>query len=206
MIFQTWTMCVAAAWLAFAASAAQAQNAQPPAPAGAAAQAAAVPVDPFAAIPPPRAEDVASIDGIVAALYAVISGDAGVKRDWNRFRSLFHPGARMIPTGKNPATGKVAARVLAPEDYVRISGPLLERDGFHEQELVRRVDSFGNIAQLFSSYEARRKLSDAKAFMRGINSIQLFNDGSRWWVTSVTWSQESSDHPLPAQFARRPRR
>jgi hypothetical protein len=112
----------------------------------------------------------------------------------------------MIPTGKNAATGKIAARMLTAEDYVERSGPVLERDGFHEQELVRRVDAYGNIAQVFSSYDARRKLGDPKPFMRGINSIQLFNDGSRWWVTSITWSQESPEHPLPAQFARKKKR
>jgi hypothetical protein len=164
----------------------------------------AAPADPLAAVPEPRPQDVASIDGIVKALYDVISGDAGVKRDWNRFRSLFHPGAKMIPTGKNPRTGVIGARFLAPEDYVKGSGPYLEREGFHEQELVRRVDAFGNIAQVFSSYAARHKLSDDKPFMRGINSIQLFNDGTRWWVTSITWSQEDPAHPLPQAFEKKP--
>jgi hypothetical protein len=165
-----------------------------------------VPADPFAGLPAARPHDAGSIDQIVSALYDVISGDAGVKRDWNRFRSLFHPGARMIPTGKSATSGKIAARMLTAEDYVQRTGPLLERDGFHEQELNRRVDSFGNIAQVFSSYEARHKLSDAKPFLRGINSIQLFNDGSRWWVTSITWSQETPEHPLPREFARKEKR
>jgi hypothetical protein len=160
----------------------------------------------LAAIPAARPHDVSSIDTIVAALYDVISGDAGVKRDWNRFRSLFHPGARMIPTGKNAASGKIVARMLTAEDYVERTGPLLERDGFHEQELARRVDRFGNIAQIFSSYEARRKLGDEKPFLRGINSIQLFNDGSRWWVTSISWSPETPEHPLPAEFAKKAKR
>jgi hypothetical protein len=186
------TSVLAALFLGTAAAAA-AQTAAP--------RPEAAPADPFAAIPAARPHDVSSIDGIVAALYDVISGDAGVKRDWNRLRSLFHPGARMIPTGRNAASGKIAARMLTAEDYVERSGPLLERDGFHEQELVRKVDRFGNIAQVFSSYEARRKLDDAKPFMRGINSIQLFNDGSRWWVTSITWSQETPEHPLPVEFA-----
>lgn len=136
------------------------------------------------------------------AVYEVISGDAGVKRDWNRFRSLFHPFARMIPTGANPRTGIIAARYMSPEDYVTSNGPILERDGFHEQELVRHVDAYGNIAQVFSSYAARHKVGDEKPFMRGINSIQLFNDGKRWWVTSISWSAETPSSPLPAAFER----
>ena len=37
--------------------------------------------------------DVASIDAIMKAVYDVISGDAGQKRDWDRFRSLFYKDA-----------------------------------------------------------------------------------------------------------------
>ena len=36
-----------------------------------------------------RPADVASIDAIMRAVYEVISGPAGQKRDWNRMRSLF---------------------------------------------------------------------------------------------------------------------
>lgn len=158
--------------------------------------------DPFAAIPPAKPEDVKSIDAIVAALYDVISGDAGKARDWNRFRSLFYPGARMIPTGTNATTGKVAARIATPEDYIRANEAFLEGEGFHEQELSRHVDSFGTIAQVFSSYEARKKLADEKPFLRGINSIQLLNDGNRWWVMTIAWTPESAASPLPDQYSK----
>ena len=168
-----------------------------PAPA---AKAEPAPADPFAGIPAARPQDVTSIDSIVAALYDVISGDAGVERNWDRFRSLFYPGARMIPTGKNAKTGKIGARIASPEDYIKANEAFLEGEGFHEQELSRRVDSFGTIAQVFSAYEARNKLSDPKPFLRGINSIQLFNDGKRWWVMSVAWSPESAEYPLPKRY------
>jgi hypothetical protein len=163
----------------------------------------AAPADPFAAIPEAKPSDVASVDAIVTALYDVISGDAGVKRDWNRFRSLFYPGARMIPTGKNAQTGQVSARVASPEAYIKANEAFLE-EGFHEREIHRHADAYGNIVQVFSSYEARRKLDDDKPFARGINSIQLFNDGKRWWVVTVAWSPETSDHPLPKGYAGKP--
>jgi hypothetical protein len=167
---------------------------------------AAPAADPFAAIPPARPADVASIDAIVAALYDVISGDKGVERDWNRFRSLFYPGARMIPTGKSERTGKINARVVSPDTYIKSSESFLEGEGFHEQELARRVDSFGNIAQVFSSYEARHAVSEPKPFLRGINSIQLFNDGNRWWVMSMAWSPETAEHPLPKAYSEKQQR
>ena len=166
--------------------------------------------------PPPTAPaaapaDVASVEAIVAALYDVISGPAGKKRDWNRFRSLFAPGARMIPTVPRrppgtapdaPLTGaeEYAARVLTPEDYVTRSGPYLEERGFFEREVARRVEQFGHIAHVFSTYEARHKAEDPAPFMRGINSIQLVNDGKRWWVVSIFWEGERPDNPIPARY------
>ena len=152
------------------------------------------------AAPPPlpaaRPADVASEDAILAALYDVISGPAGQKRDWDRMRSLFLPGARLIPTGPNPAGG-MRSRVMTVEDYITNAGPRLEGDGFFEREIARRTERFGPVVHAWSTYEARRQQSDPAPFLRGINSIQLFNDGTRWWVVSVFWSPESPENPLP---------
>lgn len=146
--------------------------------------------------------DVATIDGIMKAVYDVISGDAGKPRDWDRFRSLFHKDAKLIPSGKNRQTGVTGARYMTPEDYIKGSGPILEKDGFHEREIVRKVDQYGNIAQVFSSYEAFRAKSDKEPFMRGINSFQLLFDGKRWWVMNIFWLAETPDNPLPAEFSK----
>ena len=172
-----------------------------PAPAAQASAAPQAPVaDPFANVPAARPADVASVDAIVTAVYAVISGDKGVERDWNRFRSLFYPGARMLPTGKSARTGKINARITSPEEYIKGNETFLEAEGFHEQEISRHIDSFGNIVQVFSAYEARHTLKDEKPFLRGINSMQLFNDGNRWWVMTIAWSPETPEHPLPKQY------
>ena len=145
-------------------------------------------------------KDVASIDAIMKAVYDVISGDAGKLRDWDRFRSLFHKDARLIPSGKNPQTGVIGARVMTPEDYVKTSGPFLEKNGFHERELARHTDQYGNIAQVFSTYHAFKTATDKEPFMRGINSFQLLNDGKRWWVITIYWQAETPDTPIPTQF------
>ncbi len=142
--------------------------------------------------------DVKSMDGILAALYDVISGPGGKKRDWDRFRSLFWPGARLIPTGRR-ATGESGIRVLTPEEYIASSAPYLEKEGFFEREIARHVDQYGNIAQVFSTYESRHK-AEEPPFTRGINSIQLVNDGQRWWIVTVFWQGETKDAPIPAQY------
>ena len=175
-------------------------------PATGRAQAPAPAQPPSPVIPRPAANpaDVESIEAILTALYASISGDAGVKRDWNRFYSLFIPGARLIPTGGNATTGVRGHRVLTPEEYQAGNGVALENGGFHEVEIKHHIDRYGHVAQVFSSYEARRKASDEKPFMRGINSIQLWFDGKRWWVVTIFWEAESPANPLPAEYATKP--
>ncbi|WP_054112298.1 hypothetical protein [Brevundimonas sp. AAP58] len=148
------------------------------------------------------AGDVASADAILAALYAVISGDAGQARDWDRFRNLFHPSARLMPTGQRDGVGVLTP--LTPQDYVDRAGPTLVRDGFHEREIARRTETFGAVTHVWSTYDARRAQNDAQPFLRGVNSIQLFNDGTRWWVVSVYWQAETPTLPLPAEYLTTP--
>jgi hypothetical protein len=144
--------------------------------------------------------DVASVDAIMKAVYDVISGAAGEKRDWDRFRTLFHKDARMIPSGKNPQTGVFGARAYTPEEYIKRTEPVFAKDGFYERETARRTEIYGNIAHIFSTYEAFRSLSDKKPFLRGINSFQLMNDGKRWWVMTIFWQAETADNPLPKKY------
>ena len=166
---------------------------------------------PASQVPPANAADVASIDSIITALYDVISGPAGKKRDWDRFRSLFAPGARLIPTGPRRAPGtkpdapltgteEYGSRSLTPEDYISRSSSLLEERGFFEREVARRTEVYGHIAHAFSTYESRHKAEEAKPFQRGINSIQLMNDGKRWWVVTVFWEGETEKTQLPEKY------
>ena len=147
--------------------------------------------------PAPLPADVESIDGIINALYASISGGAGVDRQWDRFRSLMAPGARLIPTGVR-RDSTTTFRVMTPEEYITANDAGLKR-GFFEKEIARKVDRYGNIVQLFSTYESRRVETETP-FARGINSIQLHFDSKRWWIVSIFWEGESPMHPLPAQY------
>jgi hypothetical protein len=142
---------------------------------------------------------VASVDAIIAALYASISGGAGEKRDWNRFRSLFVPNARLIPARVRPDGGADAA-MLSADDYVTRAAPGLEQNGFFEREIARRTETYGAVTHVFSTYESRRQLSDAKPFARGINSIQLLKDGPRYWVVTVFWDSERPGNEIPGKY------
>ena len=146
--------------------------------------------------------DVESIEAIIAAAYDVISGPAGKKRDWKRERSLFISGARLIPTAVDAGRNDVdlAPQVLDVDAYIARVKPYFATAGFYEKEVARRVEQFGQIAHVWSTYESRHDPNDAKPFMRGINSIQLFNDGSRWWILSIYWQHESPQHAIPEEY------
>ena len=142
---------------------------------------------------------VSSQDSIIHNLYKVISGDKGQQRDWDLFRYLFVPDARLIPTGLKQ-DGGFGIRSLSVEEYIETSGNWLVENGFFENEIARQSNSYGSIAQVFSSYESFRTKEDAEPFMRGINSIQLFYDGDRWWITTIFWMTEVPAYPLPESF------
>lgn len=147
----------------------------------------------------PHLQKVATLDSTLETLYGVISGEKGEARDWELFKYLFHPDAKLIPSGKQK-DGKVIARYLTPEDYIASSGKWLVENGFFEKEIHREVHTFGNITQVFSTYESFKSETDTEPFMRGINSIQLLNDGDRWWVVNIYWTQETSQNPIPEVF------
>jgi len=133
------------------------------------------------------ADKVNSLDKTLETLYGVISGEKGEERNWELFRYLFKPNAKLIPSGKN-REGIVGLRYMTPDDYIESSGKWLVENGFFENEIHRTVQTFGNITQVFSTYESFYSKTDTQPFMRGINSIQLLNDGSRWWVVNIYWT------------------
>jgi hypothetical protein len=148
----------------------------------------------------PRPEDVTSINGIVAALYDTISGAKGQQRDWDRLRSLFAPGARMlvaVPADNGGAPGRL--RPFELEDFIARGDASSKTDAFYESEVARKTDQFGCMANVWSTYESR---IDPKAapFSKGINSIELFHDGKRWWVVSIYWTSESPEQPIPEKY------
>ncbi len=158
---------------------------------------------PTPATPAADPKDVASIESILAALYDVISGPAGQPRNWERMRSLFAPGARLIPTVRRP-DGTTVALVHDVDGYAERASKAFAEQGFYERGVANRVEQFGRIAHVFSTYEARHDPKDAKPFLRGVNSIQLVNDGKRWWVVNVFWQAEDAETPLPEKYLKAP--
>lgn len=145
----------------------------------------------------PRSEDVSTIDGIVKAYYETISGPAGQPREWARDRTLYIPSIKLISLSVE--AGKPVADIMSHQEYIESSNEFFLKNGFFEKEIHRVTQRFGNMAHVFSTYEARNT-EDGPIIARGINSIQLYFDGARWWITAAMWDDERPDNPIPKEF------
>ena len=146
----------------------------------------------------PRVEDVSTIDGMVKAYYEVITGPAGRPREWSRDRTLYIPDLRFVATEVDKA-GAPQARIMSHQQFVDAEDPEMVREGFDEREIHRVTQRFGNIAHVFSTYETRRT-PGGPLIGRGINSIELFWDGKRWWIASAIWDGERPGNPIPKEY------
>jgi hypothetical protein len=137
----------------------------------------------------PTAADLAGIDAAIRGVYEVISGPPGQKRDFDRMRSLFAPGATMKAIGPKGLHGG------SVEDYIARDKDILERDGFTERELGRRLQVWGGLATAWSSYDGRT--ANGSFHERGINSFELVKIDGKWLIASILWQEATPDNPLP---------
>ncbi|HPW60761.1 MAG TPA: hypothetical protein PLJ13_00615 [Cyclobacteriaceae bacterium] len=142
-------------------------------------------------------KDTRSVESTVLALYDVISGEPGSPRDWDRFKNLFKPEARLIPTRKDDQ-GNLTIKAMTPDEYVQLFSSRIST-GFFERELSRKVEEYGTVIHVFSTYETKEK-KDGPVTNRGINSIQLFKDKDRYYVVNIFWCAESMGFELPDKY------
>lgn len=133
--------------------------------------------------------DEEQIGAAVDEMYAMISGPAG-PRDWLRQANCFLPDARQVRTWVDEQ-GRAARKSMTLEEYERDTTPFFTANPFYEVETSRRIDRFGNMAHVWSGYEARRSPDDSEPERRGINSIQLFKDPDQGWrIVHMIWDNE----------------
>ncbi len=153
------------------------------------------------------AADTSSVDAIIAALYASVSHPDGQDPDWARMRKIFLPVGMLVPPKRGNQDMFTVLDVDGFRDMFRQGMAAAKQRGetnaFYEVEVARQLDCFGNVCQAFSTYESRRAPTDEKPFTRGINSIQLLNDGQRWWIASIVWDSERPDNPIPPQYSKK---
>ncbi len=153
-----------------------------------------------------RPSDVDTVDHLVTSLYEVISGEAGKPRDWDRFRSLFLPDGRLgvvrpdSPATKDEPASKGDVVFLTPNMYVERDDPFFKANGFFERSIANRVEAFGNLVHVWSTYESRHAKLDSQPFARGINSIQIVHAQGRFWIASILWDEERPGLTLPEKY------
>lgn len=143
-------------------------------------------------------EDTKTVDSTIEALYDVISGPAGVERDWDRFQNLFHATATLIPIVVTPDS--TFTRNMTPAQYAQVAGPWLFDNGFFEKELARTQEEYGHMVHMFSTYGSYKTSEDKEPYDRGINSIQLMTNGDRWFVVNIMWDAESMGAQIPEKY------
>lgn len=143
-------------------------------------------------------EHVRTVESIVAAMYDTISGPKGQARDWDRYRALFFPGARLSVA--RAAHGTAVVDSVPVEEYVERERRYLEGSGYFEKSASMRIERFGQIAHVLSVYESRRAAQEEQPYARGVNSIQLVESAGRWWIVSVLWQRETEQFPIPEEF------
>ena len=144
-------------------------------------------------------DDVISINSIINALYDVISGEKGEERNWDRERNLFHSEARLIVVRKDN-DGSLDTKVMTSGEFIQYAQPFLDGESFFEYEIARKVEEFGHVVHVWSTFGSKNLIDDDKPHTRGINSIQLLHDGKRWWVMTVYWNKETHEFPLPKKY------
>ncbi len=140
--------------------------------------------------------DVSTIDGIVKAFYETISGPKGQPRQWSRDKTLYTPDVRFV--GMSEQGGKIRVGIMNHSQYVNATNDNFVTNGFTEREINRVTRRFGNIAHVFSTYEYTNDDKTDKG--RGVNSIELYWDGTRWWISSASWDDERPNNPIPKEF------
>ena len=136
-----------------------------------------------------------SIDGVVNEGLAIITGERGEKRDWEAFRMLFDPNAQ-ISVVNHDSLGNAVRNVYSLEQFVRLGMRYYETDGFIEYEISSVIDEYNGIATVFQGYYAKELDIEEK----GINTYQLFFDGTRWWITGLMWTSDRNGVKLPEKY------
>lgn len=152
---------------------------------------------------PPKAVPASTVDELIGSFFKAMTGPPGVGHDWEGLRSLFADDGRMIAARTNDAGGSDPV-VLKVDDFIETSREYLDGAGLVESEISRRVEQFGNLAHVLSTYQSKRRVSDAEPYARGIYSFQLIDTGDGWRIVSLFWEFERLGTPIPSKYLSSP--
>jgi len=143
-------------------------------------------------------DEVGTLDGIIKAYYDVVTVKKGEKVSYTR-DSLLHVPDALVGMAQKNKDGKTGLKLITLKQFHQNSDAYLEKDGFYEKEISRKVENFGAIYHVWSTYETRNVVG-GPIIERGINSIQLYFDGARFWILSWVFDNESKEQPIPKKY------
>jgi hypothetical protein len=143
-------------------------------------------------------DEVSTLDGIIKAYYDVVTVKKGEKVSYTR-DSLLHVPNALVGIAQKGKDGKVTLKLVTLKQFHQNYDANLEKDGFYEKEISRKVENFGAIYHVWSTYETRN-LADGPVIERGINSIELYFDGTRFWILSWIFDNESKEQQIPEKY------
>jgi hypothetical protein len=146
-------------------------------------------------------DKVQTLDSTINSFYAAISSDNGQSFDWDLYRYVMHPEAKLIRWGPDKSDGykSYALTYYTTDDYIKTYGKYMKNVGFYEKEIFREVTTFRSIGHVLSGYASYER--DIKEpIIRGINSFQLLNDGKRWWIINAFYTRETPENPIPEKY------
>ena len=110
-------------------------------------------------------------------------------------KALLIPEARMMFVSIG-ADGAPSYKLQTSDDWI-VRVKARGHSVLEEKQLKFRIERYGNIAHLWSSYTLQ---SDGKQVARGINSIQAIKEAGGWRVTGIMVQAESVTAPLPKDY------
>jgi hypothetical protein len=111
--------------------------------------------------------------------------------------SAFHAES---PASKDTPARKGDVIFLTPDMFAQQNDPYFKTNGFFERSIAKRVEEFGNLVEVWSTFESRDAKDDAKPFSRGINSFQIVRTRGRFWIASLLFDSERPGLTLPPKY------
>ena len=144
-------------------------------------------------------KSVQTIDKTIKTLYSILSAEADEIHNWELFLYLFHPEGKMIQYANN-IDGLLEITFMSPKEYVNTIGKYLDERSFYEKEIYKKIDTYGSLAHVLSTYQSYRSKFDKKPYFTGLNSFQLVYQHRRWWIINNFWTREAIAEPFPKEF------
>lgn len=143
-------------------------------------------------------DNLSTLDGVMKAYYDVVTVKKGGKISFERDSLQHLPNVKVGWVTHTP-NGSTGFKLATLKEYHQHADASLEREGFYEHEISRKVEHFGGIYHVWSTYESRNS-PNGKVIARGINSVELYFDGKRFWILGWFFDGESKANPLPAKY------